>query len=72
MSLGGCGIRGGVVVGATNPDGTEIQNRPVSIHDLFCTFFRALGINHRRQLHHRDRPIPLVENQQGQPIQELF
>lgn len=72
MSLGGCGIRGGVVVGATNQDGTEIQNRPVSIHDLFCTFYRALGINHRRQLYHRDRPIPLVENQQGQPIQELF
>lgn len=72
MSLGGCGIKGGVVVGSTNQDGTEVRDRPVTVPDLFCTFYRALGINHRRQLYFRDRPIPLVENQQGQPIAELL
>ncbi len=72
LSLGGSGIRGGVVVGATNADGTEVRDRPVSVADLFCTFYRALGINHRRQLHFRDRPIPIVENRQGEPINELF
>lgn len=72
MSLGGCGLRGGVVVGSTNENGTEVRDRPVTVADLFCTFYRALGINPRRQLYFQDRPIPLVENQQGQPIGELF
>ncbi len=72
LSLGGSGIKGGVVVGATNSDGTEVRDRPINVADLFCTFYRALGINHRRQLHFRDRPIPIVENRLGEPIQELF
>lgn len=72
LSLGGCGIRGGVVVGATNADGTEVRDRPVTVADLFCTFYRALGINPRRQLQYRDRPIPIVENREGTPISDLF
>ena len=72
MSLGGCGIRGGAVIGSTNADGTEVQNRPVTIPDLFCTFYRALDINPHRELMYRDRPMPLVENQEGHPVQELF
>lgn len=72
MSLGGAGIRGGVIVGATNRDGTDIQDRPVTVPDLFNTFYRAIGINPRQELMFRDRPMPLIENKEGRPVQELL
>jgi len=72
MSLGGAGIRGGVIVGATNRDGTDIQDRPVTVPDLFNTFYRSLGINPRQELMFRDRPMPLIENKEGRAVQELL
>ncbi len=72
LSLGGCGLRGGVVVGSTNANGTEIHERPVTVPDLFCTFYRALGLNPHQELMFQDRPIPLVENSEGEPVEELL
>jgi hypothetical protein len=72
MSLGGCGIRGGAVIGSTNTEGTAIQDRPVTIPDLFCTFYKALGINSRKELKFQNRPIPLIEDKLGTPIKELL
>ncbi len=72
LALGGCGIQGGAVIGATNDDGTEIIDRPVTIHDLFCTFYRALGLNPHEELMFQDRPIPLVEDKLGKPLEELL
>lgn len=72
LSLGGCGVKGGVVVGATNANGTAVKERPVTIHDLFCTFYKILGINPRKELIFEDRPLPLVENKLGQPIAEVL
>lgn len=72
LSFGGCGLKEGVVVGSTNRDGTAIQDRPVTIPDLFCTFYRALGINPHRELRFQGRPIPLVEDKLGTPIAEVF
>lgn len=72
LSFGGCGLKEGLVLGATNENGTEIQDRPVTIHDLFCTFYQALGIDPHKELHFENRPIPFVEDKLGQPLAEVF
>ena len=72
LSFGGCGLKEGVVVGATNRDGTAVQDRPVTVPDLFCTFYKALGLNPHKELRFQGRPIPLVEDKLGTPIQEVF
>jgi hypothetical protein len=72
MSLGGCGVRGGVVVGSTNARGTDIADRPVTIHDLFCTFYHVLGIDPHKELEFEGRPLPLVEDKRGTPVREIL
>ena len=72
LSFGGCGLQEGLVVGATNQNGTDLQDRPVTIHDLFCTFYKTLDIDPHKDLEFENRPIPLVENKLGQPIEEVF
>ncbi len=71
VTLGGCGIHGGAVVGKTNENGTEVADRMVTPAHLFATYFQALGIDPRTEYYVGDRPIPLVDPT-GKEIQELF
>ena len=69
--LAGGGIRGGQAIGATNADGTDVVDRPVSVPDLFASLCFALGIDHNSQNYSRaGRPIRVVEN--GRMVKELF
>ncbi len=43
--LGGCGIQVGGVLGATNKNGTEIQDRPVHVGEMFHTYMQAVGLD---------------------------
>jgi uncharacterized protein (DUF1501 family) len=71
VALAGGGVRGGRVVGATDPLGTEIADRPVTVPDLFCTFCQALGMNPRKENQSNvGRPLPIVEG--GQAVAEVF
>lgn len=71
MALAGAGIKPGFVLGATNAEGTEVKDRPVSVQDLFCTFCKGLGINPRKEnLGPLNRPIKIVDG--GKPVDELF
>lgn len=45
MAMAGCGIRGGVVHGATDDLGVEVVTEPVDERRLFATIFTALGID---------------------------
>jgi hypothetical protein len=72
LSFGGCGLNEGVVIGSTNENGTDLEDRPVTIHDLFCTFYKTLDINPHKELTFENRPIPLVENELGTPMKEVF
>lgn len=72
LSLGGCGVKPGVVVGSTNDDGTAVKDRPVTISDLFATFYTLLGIDYETELTFEDRPVPLTENGRGTPIREVL
>lgn len=69
--LGGGGLRGGRIVGASEPRGGNVQERPVSPHDLLATLYHALDIP--LDTHFNDatgRPVSIVNS--GRPIRELL
>jgi hypothetical protein len=71
VALAGAGVRGGQVIGATDPKGIEVVERPVSVQDLFCTFCQALGIDPREENQSNvGRPIKIVET--GRAVAEVF
>jgi uncharacterized protein (DUF1501 family) len=55
--LAGGGIRGGQVYGATNADGREVSDNPVSEGDLFSTIYTMLGVNPRARHYVGTRPV---------------
>jgi hypothetical protein len=69
--LGGGLVRGGTVHGATDADGREVRDRPVSEGDLFATIYRALGINPRVRHYVGTRPI-WATPEGSRPIRELL
>lgn len=71
VALAGAGVRGGQVIGATDKEGVEVSDRPVSVPDLFCTFCQALGIDPREENQSNvGRPLKIVET--GQTVKEVF
>lgn len=72
MWLAGGGVKGGQVIGATDPVGYAVIERPIHPNDLHATILHALGIDQRRlyYLHHNRKEIVTVNG--GQVIQELF
>lgn len=68
--LGGGGLKGGVVVGATSESGTEVAGEPYRVADLFATVFQALGIDPAREFQ-TSFGSPTTATEQGRPIQEL-
>lgn len=71
MALAGGGLSHGQVIGATEPDGGSIKNRPVTPGDLAATIYRYFGVPLDMQyIDRRGRPRNIIE--QGEPIAELF
>ena len=70
--MAGGGIKGGSIIGATDPDGMEVAERPVKVADLHATLCHALGIDLNKELTTpQGRPMRLVRKE-AQPISELF
>ena len=71
VALAGAGVKGGQVIGATDKDGVEVVDRPVTVPDLFCTFCQALGIDPRKENQSNvGRPLKIVET--GKAVEEVF
>jgi uncharacterized protein (DUF1501 family) len=71
LAMAGSGVKGGRAIGATNADGSDVADRPVTVPDLFCTFCQALGIDPRFENQSNvGRPLPIVEG--GRAVRELF
>ncbi len=71
-SFAGGGIKGGRVVGKSDPIGGAPADRPVAPPDLVATIFKGLGIDHAGHLPGPGgRPFPLVDIGHD-PIHELF
>ncbi|MCP5542045.1 MAG: DUF1501 domain-containing protein [Akkermansiaceae bacterium] len=72
VSFAGGGVRGGQVVGASDPVGGFPAERPVEPGDIVATIFKSLGFDHASHLPGpAGRPFPLVDIGR-EPIDELF
>jgi hypothetical protein len=70
MALAGGAIRGGTVVGATDPEGGRKVEHPQQIADIHATLLTALGIDPAKELiSPAGRPLKLAD---GQPIRSLL
>lgn len=72
MMMTGCGLKRGVVTGATDIDGVDVIEKPYSEQNLFATIFTALGIDPYAEYDLPGQPtFHRVENK-AQPIRELL
>ena len=69
--LAGGGVKGGQHYGASDRDGFEVVENPVSEGDLFATIYTALGINPRAKHYLGSRPI-WATPEGSKPIKELL
>jgi hypothetical protein len=68
--IGGGGMKKGQVIGATDKDGVDVVDHPISVQDLIATMTKTMGMNPATQYTTpRGRPIKIVDG--GQPIKEL-
>ncbi len=71
-AMAGGGIQPGRVIGATDKDGLDVTERPVSVPDLYMTFCHCLGIDHEKEyVTSEDQPLKLVD-EGGKPVKELL
>lgn len=69
--LGGGGIRGGQIIGATDPKGEEPISRAVRPDNIHATIYRCLGIDPKLQIFdHSGRPVSVLDD--PAPIDELI
>jgi len=73
--VGGGGIRGGQVVGASDDKGAYPADRKVSMGDFYATVYKALGIDWRKEyMHPIGRPLKIansLNDETGTPLREL-
>jgi hypothetical protein len=68
--VAGGGTKRGYVVGASDKQGGDVAERPISPKDLLATMYHLLGIDHHMMVHDTlGRPLPLVD---GQVIGEVL
>jgi uncharacterized protein (DUF1501 family) len=69
--MGGAGMKGGIAVGKTNEDGTDVETEPYTSQDVMATLCKALGISLDTTFTSRNgRPMKIANS--GKVIQELF
>jgi hypothetical protein len=69
--MGGGGVRGGVIVGATDARGEYPKERPVTPQDIHATIYHALGVDPSAKfLDPSGRPVAALD--EGEPIRELI
>jgi hypothetical protein len=70
LVLGGGGIQGGRILGATDPEGVKNPVEPTTIADIHATILSAVGLNPAREnVSPVGRPIKLSE---GRPLSTLL
>jgi hypothetical protein len=69
--VGGAGIQGGIAVGKTNADGTQVETDPYTSQDLMASVLNALGISlSTTYTSNNGRPMKIANG--GRLIKELF
>ena len=71
-TIGGGGISGGRVLGASDESGMSVRDNPVHVPDLIATIYHKLGIDyHKEYLSNIGRPVKLVADG-GAPLDFLL
>jgi len=69
-AIAGAGITAGVALGATDPDGREVTERPIVPGELTATIYERMGIDYGKSYTSpRGRPMKLSEKT---PVRELL
>ena len=72
LMMTGCGLKRGMVVGATDADGVDVIEKPFNEQNLFATIFTALGIDPYAEYDLPGMPtFHRVENK-AEPIRDLL
>ena len=72
LMMAGCGLKKGVVVGATDEDGVDVATPPFNEQNLFATIFTALGLDPHAEFDLTGMPtFHRVEND-APPIHEVL
>ncbi len=70
--VGGGAIKGGLVYGSTDKDGTSVKDNPCTVGDLFATLYAGLGMSPDTEI--RDplgRPRKITGDKGGTPLSGL-
>ncbi len=70
--LAGGGVKGGTAYGATDELGTDVAEKPVTVHDLHATILRLLGFDHKQLTYrYNGRDFRLTDNL-GKIVEEII
>jgi len=76
LVLGGGGIQGGRIVGASDERGAYVADRMISMGDVYATIYKAFGIDwHKEYMSPIGRPVKIanaISDRTGEPIKELI
>jgi hypothetical protein len=69
--LAGGGIKGGIVLGESDPLGDNPKTRPIHHQDVLATMYHQLGIDWKKTYYNEaHRPVEILNN--GSPITEIL
>ncbi|HEY1067012.1 MAG TPA: DUF1501 domain-containing protein [Pirellulales bacterium] len=72
IASAGCGLKRGVVIGATNEKGSDVATEPYDIGHFFHTWFTALGVNTGQvQYDNQGQPLPIAHDDY-RPIADML
>ena len=69
VAMAGCGV-GGRIIGGTDKTGMEIQDRPVTVPELFATIYKLIGIPENNHYIVNARKVKYSYG--GKPVRELL
>jgi hypothetical protein len=72
LMMTGCGLKRGVVTGATDADGVDVIERPYNEQNLFATLFTALGLDPHAEYDLPGMPTFHRVEDRAEPIRELL
>jgi len=72
LAMAGCGLKRGVVVGATDPEGYAPIEKPFNEKNLFATIFTALGIDPYAEYDLPNMPTFHRVEENAAPIREIL
>ncbi len=72
LMMAGCGLKRGVVVGETDPDGINVITQPFNEQNLFATIFTALGLDPYAEYDLPGMPTFRRVEDRAAPIKEIL